>query len=38
MDQRASGIGPGAIYSRYASETVRKNYEDITREYGSNKT
>ena len=36
MDQRASGIGPGAIYSRYASETVRKNYEDITREYGSN--
>ena len=38
VDQRTSGVGPGGFYSLNTTDTVRDNFESITKEYGSNQT
>jgi hypothetical protein len=38
VDQRTSGVGPGGFYSINTTDTVRDNFESITKEYGSNQT
>ena len=36
VDKTARGIGNGAFYSRFATDIVREEFENITREYGGN--
>ena len=37
-DQPASGIENGAFYSRFATDVVREEFENVTKEYGNNQT
>jgi hypothetical protein len=38
VDETAKGIENGAFYSRYATDVVREEFENITKEYGANQT
>ena len=38
VTDETSGVTAGAFYSRYPTETVTENFENITKEYGSNQT
>ena len=36
VDETARGIEDGAFYSRFATDVVREEFENVTREYGNN--
>jgi len=38
VTDETSGVTAGAFYSRYPTEIVTENFEDVTKEYGSNQT
>ena len=38
VDKQVSGVGAGGFYSLNTQDVVRENFEDITKEYGSNQT
>ena len=38
VTDETSGVTAGAFYSKYPTEAVTENFEDITKEYGSNQT